>query len=201
MRQDTAFTPGEAVSQTIVGRFLADLFDDVITVDPHLHRTHDFAAAVPSTHAVSLSANMVMREFLHTHADAVLLGPDSESVQWVQTIAEGAGLDYGVANKQRLGDREIRIDLPDINLSEKSVVLVDDVISSGETIAIAAQRCLEQKARRVDVLVTHPLFAQGAIERLQQVGVGEIWSTDSIPHASNCIDLAELLAEAVRKIV
>ena len=78
------------------------------------------------------------------------------------------------------------------------MVLVDDVISSGETIAIAAQACFEKGAKRVDVLVTHPLFAHGAIERLRQVGVGEVWSTDSISHPSNCIALTDLLAEAVR---
>ena len=38
MRQDIAFHPGEAISQPIIGNFLAGLFDNVITVDPHLHR-------------------------------------------------------------------------------------------------------------------------------------------------------------------
>jgi ribose-phosphate pyrophosphokinase len=205
MRQDTAFAAGEAVSQTIIGRFLAELFDDVLTVDPHLHRTHKLADAVPARHAVALSATVVMREFLRAYPDVILLGPDSESEQWVRSIAEGSKkggkLTYGVASKQRLGDREIRITLPELDLNNKTVVLVDDVISSGETIAIAAQSCLQRKAKRVDVLVTHPLFAQGAIERLQQVGVGDIWSTDSIPHSSNCITLDKLLAEAVQSII
>jgi len=200
MRQDTAFAAGEAVSQSIIGRFLADLFDDVITIDPHLHRTHHLQDAVPATHAVALSATQLMRDFLRSHADSILLGPDSESIQWVRTIAEAGGLAYGVANKQRLGDREIHISLPDLDLAGKSVVLVDDVISSGETIAIAAKCCIEKAAKRVDVLVTHALFAQGAIERFQQVGVGEVWSTDSIPHSSNCIALSNLLAEAVQGI-
>jgi ribose-phosphate pyrophosphokinase len=209
MRQDTAFVVGEAVSQPIIGRFLAELFDDVITVDPHLHRTHQLAEAVPATHAVALTATAIMREFLHhhcgahpeSHADTLLLGPDAESVQWVRALAEGDGLAYGVARKQRLGDREIHITLPNLDLEAKAVVLVDDVISSGETIAIAAQACFEKGAKRVDVLVTHPLFAQGAFERIRQVGVGEIWSTDSIPHSSNCIVLTKLLAEAVQGIV
>ncbi len=200
MRQDTAFAAGEAVSQTIIGRFLAELFDDVITVDPHLHRTHNLSDAVPATHVVALSATACMRDFLRSRADAILLGPDSESAQWVSALAEASGLAYGVADKQRLGDREIQITLPDLDLAGKAVVLVDDVISSGETIAIAAQRCFEQGAKRVDVLVTHPLFAPGATERLRQMGVGEIWSTDSIPHPSNCIALAGLLAEAVQSI-
>lgn len=205
MRQDTAFTEGEAISQTIIGRFLAELFDDVLTVDPHLHRTHKLADAVPVKHAVSLSATTVMRDFLRSRADFILLGPDSESEQWVRSIAEGGKeggrLTYAVASKQRLGDREIRVTLPDLDLTDQSIVLVDDVISSGETIAIAAKCCFERKARRIDVLVTHPLFAQGAIERLQKEGVGEIWSTDSITHSSNCINLAELLAEAVQSII
>ena len=209
MRQDKAFSVGEAVSQPIVGRFLAGLFDDVITVDPHLHRTHDLADAVPATHAVALSATAAMRNFLHSyfethpesHADTILLGPDSESEQWVRSLAEADGLAYGVARKERMGDREIRITLPDLDLSAKAVVLVDDVISSGETIAIAAQACFEREAKRVDVLVTHPLFAQGAIERLRQAGIGEIWSTDSISHPSNCIALTRLIAEEVQRIV
>jgi ribose-phosphate pyrophosphokinase len=209
MRQDKAFAVGEAVSQSIIGRFLAGLFDDVITVDPHLHRTHHLADAVPATHAVALSATAVMRDFLHSyceahpesHGDTVLLGPDSESEQWVRSLAEAGGLAYGVACKERLGDREIRITLPDLDLSSNAVVLVDDVISSGQTIAIALEACLKRGAERVDVLVTHPLFAQGAIERLRQAGVGEIWSTDSIPHPSNCIVLTNLIAEAVQRIV
>ena len=66
MRQDTAFVAGETVSQPIIGRFLADLFDDVVTVDPHLHRTHHLADAVPATHAVALTATGVMSDFLRT---------------------------------------------------------------------------------------------------------------------------------------
>ena len=209
MRQDTAFAVGEAVSQPIIGRFLAGLFDDVITVDPHLHRTHDFADAVPAAHVMALSANAAMAEFLHSyraahyesHADIILLGPDSESKQWVRSLAEANGLEYGVAHKQRLGDREILVTLPDLDLVANTVVVVDDVISSGETIAVTARACLERGAKSVDVLVTHPLFAQGAIERLRQAGVGEIWSTDSIPHPSNCIVLTNLIAEAVQRIV
>lgn len=200
MRQDIAFNPGEAVSQTIIGGFLGGLFDDVITVDPHLHRIHELREAVPANHALALSARREMQAFLSTRAHAILMGPDSESEQWVAGIAEAGGLQYGVASKQRLGDRDIRISLPALDLQDRPVVLVDDVVSSGETIAVAARHCLEQGAKRVDVLVTHALFAAGACERLQQAGVGEIWSSDSIVHQSNCIPLAGLFAEALRDI-
>lgn len=200
MRQDTAFHPGEAVSQPIIGRFLADLFDDVITVDPHLHRTPRLIDAVPAKNAVALNATGVMSEFLRDRTGSFLLGPDTESLQWVSRIAERGGLEYGVASKSRLGDRQVEVTLPEQDWVGKTVVIVDDVISSGETIAMAAQQCLARGAKRVDVLTTHALFASGALERLQEVGVGEVWSTDSIPHSSNCLSLADLLAEAVQAI-
>ena len=200
MRQDTAFHPGEAVSQPIIGRFLAELFDDVITVDPHLHRTPRLIDAVPAKNAVALKATGVMSEFLRDRTGAFLLGPDTESLQWVRRIAERGDLEYGVASKRRLGDRQVEVTLPEQDWAGKPVVIVDDVISSGETIAMAAQQCLARGAKRVDVLTTHALFASGALERLQEVGVGEIWSTDSIPHSSNCLSLAGLLAEAVQAI-
>ena len=56
MRQDTAFRPGEAVSQRVIGELLARRFDALITVDPHLHRTANLAKAVPVHRAVALSA-------------------------------------------------------------------------------------------------------------------------------------------------
>lgn len=198
MRQDKAFHLGEAVSQPIVGNFIADLFDNVITVDPHLHRIRRLAQAVPASRAVTLSATGLMAEFLQEHIkDPVLLGPDSEAEQWVSAAAAPGKLDYGVCEKVRTGDKDVEISLPEINLSGRSVVIVDDVASSGQTLAVAAQQCISQKAEHVDVLVTHALFAGDAKERLIQAGVRNIWSTDSVSHESNTIPLYELLKGAV----
>ena len=197
MRQDKAFHPGEAVSQPIVGQFIADLFDNVITVDPHLHRIQHLEQAVPAR-CVTLSATSLMAEFLHDHIKApVLLAPDSEAEQWVSAVAGPGKLDYGVCKKVRSGDREVEITLPEINLYGRSVVIVDDVASSGQTLAVAAKQCVSQKAKHVDVLVTHALFAGDAKDRLVRAGVRNIWSTDSVSHESNIIPLHELLKQAV----
>src|SRR5262245_58083038 len=84
MRQDVAFVAGEAVSQKIVGEFLARLFDCVITVDPHLHRIDRLQQAVPLDAAVSVSAAATVGTFLREHcAGALIVGPDEESEQWV----------------------------------------------------------------------------------------------------------------------
>ena len=198
MRQDKAFHPGEAISQTIVGNFLADLFDNVITVDPHLHRIRHLEQAVPVAHAVTLSATSLMADFLHERfKDPVLLAPDSEAEQWVKAVAKPNQWQYGVCKKIRTGDKDVEITLPEINLQGRSVIIVDDVASSGQTLSVAVKKCLLKDAKHVDVLVTHALFVNDAKTRLIQAGVSNIWSTDSVSHESNIIPLYGLFKDAV----
>ena len=198
MRQDIAFNPGEAVSQGIIGNFLADLFDNLITIDPHLHRIQHLDQAVPAKNAIALFATSVMAEFVSEWIDdPVLLGPDKEAEQWVRAIAQPKKWTYGVCEKIRTGDREVAISLPEINLANRSVVIVDDVVSSGQTLAVTIKKCLQGNAKHVDVLVTHALFADDAQQSLKDAGVRNIWSTDSISHESNVVNLKNLFKDAV----
>ncbi|HFE32742.1 MAG TPA: ribose-phosphate diphosphokinase [Gammaproteobacteria bacterium] len=202
MRQDIAFHPGEAVSQRIIGKLLAQAFDAVITVDAHLHRIDHLAQAIPLAHAINLSATGAMGDFIaHECPDALLLGPDGESEQWVAAVAAAAGgLDYGVATKTRRGDRDVSIDMPGIDFHGRRVVLVDDVASTGRTLALAAHQARAAGASSAHCLVTHGLFVGDALAALKDAGVDKVWSTDSVTHPSNRIELAGLLAGAVRGI-
>ena len=200
MRQDIAFHPGEAVSQRIIGRFLAGLFDKVITVDPHLHRIDRLEQAIPGREAIALGTAGVMREFLLRNTRRPLLvGPDGESEQWVRAIAEPAGLDYAVASKERLGDREVQITLPEHDYRHHEVILVDDMISTGRTLINVALQLKRQGAEVIHCLVTHALFSDDVTQALHDAGITHIWSSDSISHPSNAIALAPLLAEALEK--
>lgn len=202
MRQDVANRPGEAVSQLIVGQMLAELFDDVITVDPHLHRISRLDQAIPIINAISVSAGGVITEFLRNRFNnAILLGPDSESAQWVAEIASAIGFEYGVANKIRRGDREVEISLPELEFNGHDVVIVDDMASTGRTMAKTVGLLRGQKASAVYAAVTHPLFCGDAEVLIRAAGVKEIWSTDSIAHGTSCMRLASLLSSAVKSIV
>lgn len=199
MRQDMAFLPREVVSQRHLGRALATWFDAVVTVDPHLHRVATLAEVVPGRKGVALSAADAIGAFVATRdPSALLLGPDEESAQWVRAAAAAGSLEHAVGRKIRHGDHEVELRLPQgLNLRGRAVVLVDDVASTGRTLAAAAEGVLAQGASRVDVAVTHALFVGEAESLIRRAGVSEIWSTDSVPHASNVITIVPLLARAL----
>lgn len=200
MRQDIAFAPGESVSQRIVGEFLASLFDTVTTVDPHLHRVSSLKEAVPAKQAVTLTAATLIGAFLRDQlTDALLVGPDVESEQWVATVARNAGCDYVVARKQRLGDRNVQVTLPAARYAGRDAVIVDDMASTGHTVAETAKALTQHGARTVHVAVTHGLFNTGALDLIKQSGVRNVWTTDSIGTAVDGLSLAEVLADAIEK--
>lgn len=201
MRQDIAFHPGEAISQQIIGRFLSEQVDGVITVDPHLHRIQHLQEAIPGPASVAINSAPALAGFLQSlQQNALLVGPDEESEQWVATIAEQTGLDFIVASKERHGDRDVRIALPEHDYHQRDIILVDDIASTGRTLAECASLLKQNGAASIQVLVTHALFCEDAYEYLQQAGVDRIWSTDSIHHITNRIALAPLLANSIRQL-
>lgn len=202
MRQDVSFHPGEIISQRQVGAALAAWFDGVCTVDPHLHRVATLAEAVPTGWTDTLSAAPLLAEHIAAHIqNPLLIGPDSESAQWVSSAAQHIGCEHGVCSKQRLGDREVVIELPPLDVTGRHVVLLDDMASSGRTLAVAARQLRARGASRVDVVVTHALFNDDALDTVRAAGVDHVWSTDSVTHASNAVSLAPLLAASVQRFL
>jgi ribose-phosphate pyrophosphokinase len=201
MRQDIAFNPGEAISQRIVGGFLAGLFDAIITIDPHLHRVATLHEAMPVKDAIALSGAPLLADHIATQRhNPLLMGPDEEALQWVALAAQRHGWDHAVCRKTRHGDREVDIELPAMSVAGRVVVLMDDVASSGHTLARAAVKLRAAGAKSVDVAVTHALFAPGAVQLVRSSGVGEIWSTDCISHPSNAVSIVPAVVEALRGI-
>lgn len=199
MRQDMAFVPGEAVSQRIVGSFLAGLFDALLTVDPHLHRVSALQDVVPVAEVRVLSAAPLLGDWIAGRLrQPLLLGPDGESRAWVERAAAAHGFEHAVCRKQRQGDRQVQLALPGVDVRGRACVLVDDVASSGRTLAEAARRLLQTGAASVDVAITHALLADDAIAVMQAAGIRHLWSTDAIAHPSNVVSLVPLLAAALR---
>ena len=201
MRQDKSFHEEEAISQQIIGQWLSELFDDVITVDPHMHRVNTLDEVIPNTANYVISATASLGEFVKSLDYPVhLLGPDEESLQWVKQVAAISHSSYSVATKIRHSDTHVEITLPDADYTNKHVILIDDVISTGHTVARAAEQLYQAKTKQVDVLVTHALFTKEAMSTLQEANIKNIWSSDSIPHQTNQVSLTNLLASSIKNL-
>ena len=203
MRQDMAFSPGEAVSQRHIIALLGSQVDGLITVDPHLHRIASLDEVMPAgCRGVALSAAPLLGAWVAAQVPgALLLGPDEEALQWVAEAGRSQGLDHAVCHKQRLGDHQVRVALPDLpgaGLRGRAVVLMDDVASTGRTLVEAATAALAAGAASVDVAVTHGLFIGDALAQLRAAGVRHVWSSDAVPHPSAVVTIKDLIAGAVR---
>ena len=205
MRQDAAFHDGEAISQKVVGKLLAQAFDRVVTVDAHLHRTANIGDVFPGIDASNLSAMPAVAEALRAGTldpRTVVVGPDDESRPWVSELAAMLSLDHAVARKSRRGDRSVEIifDAP-ARLANRPVLLIDDIVSSGGTLAACAKVLRAAGATTIDAVVIHALFAPELLRGLLDAGIRSVKSTDSVPHPTNAIALDKILAAALRQEV
>lgn len=199
MRQDRVFLPGQSLSQQTVARLLGSHFDDVLTIEAHLHRIRALSDVFPCR-ARSISAAPALASWLCHHSDrAVLIGPDAESEPWVRAIAQEASLEWRLAAKRRHGDREVRIDLPPLPANTERVWIVDDIGSSGTTLETLARILQRRGVALIGAIVVHPLFEQGALERLRESGIDQLVSCDGVRHPTNEIPLAPLLSEVIEE--
>ncbi len=199
MRQDAVFAPGEPISQRVIGALLGGAFDRVVTVEAHLHRVRRLRDVV-GRGGESLSSAPALAAWLRREerGDGVLVvGPDEESAPWVRAIARAAGTRWIVGRKVRRGDRRVAVALPPAPPARRAVI-VDDVASSGATIAATARVLRARGLRVVDAVVTHAIFAPGAEARIRAAGVRRLASCDTVPHRTNAIRVAPLVAAALR---
>lgn len=197
MRQDSRFRPGEALSSRLYGAMLSSAFDWIVTVDPHLHR-HASLAETLSIPATAVAAAPRLAQWIRANvADALVVGPDEESVQWVGAVAAEAGVPGVTLTKVRHGDRAVDIALPDLGPHRgRRPVLLDDIVSSGRTMAVAARRLDAAGFAAPSCVAVHALFAGDAFSLLQAAGFARIVTTDTVTHPSNAIPMAEPLAIA-----
>jgi ribose-phosphate pyrophosphokinase len=200
MRQDIAFRPGEAVSQRVVGRLIAQTCDALLTLDAHLHRVGSLAEVMPGIAAVSLSAAPVLAAALDEGGDPLLVGPDEESRQWVEAIARARGLEFLLGRKRRLGDCEVELAIDAVERAAgRAVVLVDDLVSSGATMKAAARLLRDAGAARIEALATHCLASAEDLEEIRGEGVSSLRATDSVVGAAGSLPVAGLVAAEIAR--
>ncbi|MBI3676078.1 MAG: ribose-phosphate pyrophosphokinase [Proteobacteria bacterium] len=200
MRQDRRFKPGEAVTSRLAAGLLSHAFDWLVTVDPHLHR-YASLSEIYTIPARAVHAAPLISDWVRTNVTApVLIGPDAESEQWVEAVARTAGAPFTVLEKTRLGDRDVEIKVKHMErLQDRTPVLIDDIISSGRTMLEAVRHVAQFTEAQPVCLAVHGIFAEDSDVALAREGA-RIVTTNTVRHASNAIDVAPLLAEALTSL-
>lgn len=202
LRQDRRFRAGEAITSRSYAALLSAAFDGLVTADPHLHRYHALDEIYRIPTRVVHTAPLIARWIASQVERPLLIGPDSESEQWVSEVAAAAGAPWTVLQKIRRGDRDVAISLPDVSAwRDRQPVLVDDIVSSARTMiqAVASVRRVGLPAPLC--IGVHALFAPGAYEELLATRPARVLSCDTVPHASNEISVVEPVARALMALI
>jgi ribose-phosphate pyrophosphokinase len=201
MRQDDRFRPGEALTSVTFAHWLSTHFDWLVTVDPHLHR-YPTLDAIYSLEARTVTAAPLIAAWIHGNVtDPVVVGPDSESEQWVRAVASERRLPWRVLEKRRRGDTDVTVTGNDLaGVRDRNPVLVDDICASGATLAEAARVLREAGLAAPACVVVHGLFDDDSRARLRRAGVAPVIATDSVESDLARIELAGRIAATVAEL-
>lgn len=194
----------------VMARAVADMleasgFHHLVTVDLHSAQVEGFFH-IP---VENLTAVPLLAESLRDRVppETVLVSPDLGAVDRVTALGQRLGLPVAILAKRRISGREVEVRQLIGDVEGRPCVLVDDMISTGGTIASGVQVLKEAGALGpFRVAATHGLFTEGALEKLEAAGVGDVTVTDTIPPPATgglslqTLSIAPLLASAIRRI-
>lgn len=200
MRQDKQFNSGEAITSDYFAKFLSSCADRLITVDPHLHRRSSMQEIYTIPCDVLHSAGSISGWIKKNIPNALLIGPDSESEQWVSEVAKDAGVPFIVLQKIRHGDNDVEVSVPQ---TEKyryhTPVLVDDIISTAHTMIETLGHLKKAGMKPAICIGVHAVFANDAFNELLQAGAAEVITCNTIPHKSNKIDVSGMIINSYKQ--
>ena len=201
MRQDRRFSPGEAASARHFASLLSSAFDWLATVDPHLHRIQSMSEIFTIPTVVAHAAADLAAWIATNVQGPFLIGPDVESKQWVDEVAQLCHAPSTVLTKVRLGDRKVRVEVGDLRLPQECTpVLVDDIVSSGETLLQALQMVRQQTKVVLICLGIHGLFSDLTNAAFDNEGA-RLVCTNTVPNLRSQIDISRTLAKSLEPLL
>jgi len=202
-RQDKRFLEGEPISVKTILKSLSVIgVDYLITVDIH---NRDSLKYFKGKGAYDVTAIPVLSNYIRENIgleNLLVLAPDKGALWRARELASRLNLEYDYLEKFR--DRytgEVKIKPKSISVKGRRVLIIDDIISTGGTIALASRESLYQGATEVYVACTHALLVDSAVEKLRKANVSKVIATDTVPSPYSAVSVAPVIAEKLRGIV
>lgn len=205
-RQDRRAYGREPVSVRLVADLLSNRFDRIVSIDVHNAAMEGFFS-VPLEHlsAVPLLVKKLQPVVMD---DSIIVAPDLGAVKLAERYAHALDLPVAYIHKIRTSGEDVSVRRIIGDVQDRFPIIIDDMISTGGTIASAFQALSERGCRQEMIIAaSHGLFAGNAVKRLAELPVRKIFVTDSIYHATSDIPLPLevvgldiILAEVIQRL-
>jgi len=196
-RQDKRFRPGEPVSARAVAQALSRGVSEIITVNIHEKEVLNYFG-VPARN-ISLARDIGAYIKTLDLSNPLILAPDEGALLFAEQVASAGGWDFDHLEKTRLSGVEVKMAPKQLCAASRSVVIVDDIISTGGTIAMASTMLYDQGAKDVFAACVHGVFTGGAYVRLMAAGIRDIICSDTIERGCSMISAADSIAAALKR--
>ena len=196
-RQDKRFNPGEPLSARAVARALSTGVDECFTINIHEPGVLDhFSSPVRN---ISLAPDIGTYIAAKHLKSPLILAPDEGAAAFAQDVAAVSRFDCDHLEKTRISGEVVKMAPKRLDAANRTVVIVDDIISTGGTIATAAQMLAEQGANAVYAACVHGVFTEGAYARLIAAGIKEVAASDTIERGCSRYSAADRIAAALAR--
>ncbi len=192
-RQDKQFKRGEPISaRAMAGAIQAD---NVFTVNIHNESILDYFDAK----ATNLDATPMIGEYIKNmkFKNPLIVAPDDGAIALAMNASKDLGIDYDFLEKTRLSGESVTIQPKNIAVKGRDVIIIDDIISTGGTMAETISLLKKQGAHEVFVACVHPVLSSNAVLKLFKAGVKGIIATDTIDKGVSVVSVAPVIAGAI----
>ena len=199
MRQDKRFKKGECISARVLAEVLqASGIDALFTLNPHLHRIKSLSE-IYRIPVFELSCERELARYIQknfSRDEWVLVGPDIESTNFVRRISRISGFDYFILRKRRISSKKVRIFVSKLKPLKKNAIIIDDILSTGETLIKTIQELKKLGFKKFFCIVVHLLSEKG-LKKVEKFC--KVVSTNSVPSRVSKIDVSEVFSLALKR--
>lgn len=197
-RQDEISRPGETDSATMVTKVLSSAgLDELITFNCHFIETGESKRNIAGLNIENRSIVSDLFDYVKPRvSNPVFIAPDQGAAHFVEKLG-------GVSMEKTLGEyihgpvafRQITSEKLDADIAGRDVILIDDMIISGETMIKAAQVCKKGGAKRIVCAAVHGLLVGCAFDRIRAAGAREIVVSDSVTSPAAVVSIKNRLKD------
>lgn len=195
-RQDKQFKTGESLSARVVARTI--MADNVITVNIHENSVLDHF----NCNTIDINAAPHIGNYLKDIGldSPVVLAPDKGAIEIAASAAVEFGAQYDHLEKKRLSGDTVQITPKNLDVAGRDVVILDDMVATGGTVAEAVNMLKAQGATKVYIACIHPVLAGSALIKLYHSGVMDVIATDTLEKAVSKVSVASLIAHILKSL-